>query len=99
MLNAPAYSEIINPGEKTIEHDSVLCKHCGRIMLMKAGFNSKPYMVVIKGDGSIYEREAGFCRKCYGYVCPVCDGKECQNYLAKIDEEEKIARKIICEAV
>jgi hypothetical protein len=100
MLNAPAYSEIIRPGERSIEHDSTVCKHCGRIMLMKPGFGSKPFMVVMRADGTHYEREAGFCRNCYGHICPVCDGKGCKPYLAKIDEDEAAQRKrLICEGL
>lgn len=99
MRNAQGYSQIFEPGQRTIEHDTANCRHCGRVMLMKPGLNAKPYMVVLRGDGSVYEKEAGFCRNCFGHICPACDGKECKNYFAKLDEAEKIARKIICEGL
>lgn len=99
MRRPEGYSEIFGPGMRTMEHDTANCRHCGRVMLVKPGFNSTPYIFVVRADATMYEREAGFCRKCYGYVCPVCDGKECSNFHARLDEREKVARKIICEGI
>ena len=95
MRNSPAYCEIIEPGKTTVEFDSCLCGHCGRIMLLRAGMNTVPQMVVVRADGSNYLRDAGFCRSCWQHVCPACDGKECKPHLKQVEEEEAAARRLL----
>ena len=96
MRNPTGFTEIISPGERTMEIDAPPCKHCGFIMFMKPGFRTTPVTLILRGDGTQYEKEAGYCRRCQGYICPRCDGKECYPYHMRIEDEEKAARKFIC---
>lgn len=94
VLKAEGYSIINSPGERAIEHDTFTCGHCNFITFTK-GIGSKMQVVVIQNDQSVTVKDAGFCRKCWRYICPRCENFDCTPLEAKLDAEEKQARKLI----
>lgn len=98
MLKAEGYSIINNPGERVVEHDTLTCGHCGFITFTQAGVaGGPPRLAVIQFDNSITMRDVHRCRSCWRFVCPKCEKTafECMPYEAKIELEEKTARKLI----
>lgn len=95
MLNPQGYATIIDPDRGLIEFDAVTCAHCGNVSMTRSTVNSTPQITVYKADGTNYEKDAGFCRACFHYICPICDGKPCSNRFKRLDEEEKVARSLI----
>ena len=97
MRNAPGYSIITSPGERAVENDVTKCAHFQRVMLLAPGF-SAPFMMVFRADGSHYMRDSVKCLNCYQHICPACEAKrECVPFEKKVDEEEKAARRLICQ--
>jgi hypothetical protein len=98
MRNPQGYAEVIDPthafGRMVTEHDTITCIHCGRVNMTR-GPTGKLECMVFRADGTHYFREAGFCRSCYQPVCPICDGKPCQNRFRIMDEAEARTRKLI----
>lgn len=95
MRNAEGYSVVVSPGERPIEHDTATCAHCQGISFTKSP-GGKLQVLMFKNDGSHVLRDIGFCRNCYRYVCPRCEGKECVPFEKKLDLEEAAARKFTC---
>ena len=65
---------------------------------MKPGLKPTPIMMIVRADGSVYEREAGWCPSCRGPTCPACDGRPCVPYEKRVEAEERAARTFLCEA-
>lgn len=95
MLNSPGYSIITEPGKRDIEHDVFTCGHCQSITFTKSG-HGRMQVLIMKNDGTQEMRECGFCRNCYRYICPRCEGMPCYPAEKRIEEEEKLARRFIC---
>lgn len=94
MRNAGGYSIITEPGQRDVEHDTYTCGHCGSITFT-VGEGNRLQVAVIKGNGNIEMRDAGFCRKCWRHICPRCIGFKCTPFEAKIEQEEAEANKRI----
>jgi hypothetical protein len=98
MFRAEGYNAITLPGSRVIEHDTTTCRHCQAVSFVK-GTGSQMQVKVISADGLFFRYEAAhFCRNCWGWCCPRPEcRKECKPFLAKLDAEEKMMRKFICE--
>lgn len=55
-----------------VERDTVSCKHCGRVIVVKPGSGYTVYLIV-QPDGSWREEPGAWCRCCMGPVCLPCD--------------------------
>jgi hypothetical protein len=91
MLKAGGYSIITTPGAKPIEHDTFTCAHCGFVTFTKSGFGCME-VAVIQFDHAVTMRQVSRCRRCFEYICPKCEGRDCTPRLASIEAEEKKAR-------
>lgn len=100
MFRAEGYSIITAPGERAIEQDTYTCGHCNAISFTKPLVGGTLQVAVVQNDGSVRMQPAGFCRKCWRWICPRCEaaagrGFECVPLEAKIEAEEAAARKLI----
>lgn len=95
MLRAEGYSVINAPGERAIEQDTYTCGHCNFITFTQPGLGKPLQTAVIQPGGTVIMKDAGFCRKCWRHICPRCENFECQPLEAKIEREERTARKLI----
>ena len=95
MRNAGWYGETFAPGERTKEEDAYGCAHCQAISFVRPGFGKPLQVAMVKRDGSVTMVDAPFCRNCYQYICPRCEGKPCVPKEKMIEEMEKAARKVI----
>ena len=60
---------------KVEQHSTITCKHCQRIVIVKA--RQRP------------EDVGGFCTLCSGLICPNCVGKGCDTFEAKLERLER----------
>ncbi|SRR6266567_8086756 len=97
MRQPGGYATIIDPNARQLvqEHDTFTCPHCGSVSMTRSAATGKLETMVFRADGTHYMREAGFCRSCFQHVCPRCDGKPCDNRFRRMEDEEKLARKLI----
>lgn len=94
MRNASGYSVINSPGERSLEHDTFSCAHCGKIEFTR-GLWGNFQIAVIKGDGTVEMRDVHKCFRCDEYICPRCVGKDCEPKFKRIEREEREARRIL----
>lgn len=95
MRKAHGFGHIIGDpahGFGMSEHDVVNCIHCGGISMTRSSATGKLEVAVFRGDGTLYMKEAGFCRSCMAPICPRCDGKGCNNRFRRMELEEAQAR-------
>lgn len=95
MLKAEGYSIITAPGERPVEQDTFTCGHCNAISLTSPGFGKPLQVAVVRADGSVYMKDAGFCRNCFRHICPRCENFECVPLEKKLELEERAARRLI----
>lgn len=95
MRHASGYATIVDPDHGIQEFDAITCAHCGGVSMTQTTVNSTPQVLVYRADGTHYMKDAGFCRACFSHICPLCNGKECSNRFKRIDEEEKLCRKLL----
>jgi hypothetical protein len=90
MRSAGGYSVITEPGKRDVEHDTFSCAHCNAITFTQPGWGKPLQVAVVRVDGSIMMKDAGFCRKCYRHICPRCENKfECTPVEKRLDDEER----------
>ena len=86
-------------GKTRRETDTVKCRHCGGMILVKPGTVNTVYLIPHKGhivDENSYLEEAGaFCRNCMGPICLTChhDGR-CTPFMRVIELQEEKQRLI-----
>lgn len=94
MRTAGGYSTIMSPGERALEQDTFTCAHCSAISFTKPGWDKPLQVAVIRNDGSVFMKDAGFCRKCYRHICPRCENTfECTPIEKRMEDEEKAWRR------
>jgi hypothetical protein len=69
------YILVIGADGHTIEErDTVLCRHCQRIIEVKPGTWGRVYLVHDPASPTSYRDEPGaYCGKCMGPICHACD--------------------------
>lgn len=97
MRNPEGYSIITDPAfARPIEHDTTSCGHCNAISFTQVK-GGKPQVLIFQNDGNHVMRDVPFCRNCFRFICPRCEGKECypfEKYLDKVEGEAQ--RRFIC---
>ena len=94
MRNAGGYSIITDPAVgRPIEQDTFTCAHCNAITFTREGLGKPLQVAVIRVDGSVTMKDAGFCRRCYRHICPRCENSfECTPIEKRLEEDEKAWR-------
>ena len=96
MRKPQGYAEIIDPGASRLvtEFDTITCIHCGKVEMTR-GPTGNLQCLVVRADGTHYFKDAGRCHYCWQEICPACIGKPCNNRFRMLEEEEKIAQKVL----
>jgi hypothetical protein len=94
MRDPQGYSIVTDPRfSRPIERDTTTCGHCNAVSFTEREAG-KPQVLIFRMDGTHYMKDVGFCRKCWRYICPRCEGKrDCTPFEAKLEIEEAVARK------
>lgn len=71
MIRPQGYAIIVDPRAGTIEHDTITCGHCQRIVWVKPGSGATVY--IVRTQTHTYEEPGAFCRCCMTSVCLACD--------------------------
>lgn len=69
MRRPQGYAQVIGVG--VVEHDSITCGHCSRIVLVKPGTAATVY-VLPQMQGPAKEEPGAMCRVCMRHVCLKC---------------------------
>lgn len=68
------YLVITDPETSVVEIDTVMCRHCQRIVQLKPGTMGQVYLVPSSFGG--YREEAGaYCSSCSGPLCLACEAR------------------------
>jgi len=79
-------------GYQDLEHDSIICGHCNRIVLVKAGSASTVY-VFYQLTGPPKEEPGAHCAICDKPICLTCyDKRVCLPLMKKIEQMEARGR-------
>lgn len=102
MLRPQGYMQVIDPDLSVVEHDTITCKHCQRIVFIKPGTVGTVYLIPAKPRDVTdldalkrYDEVPGaFCRQCMGAVCLPCDDKgTCTTAEKFLEQLEKQGRR------
>lgn len=75
MRNPGGYAIICEPGKSNLEFDTFSCRHCNRVIHVKAGARA--------------EDLGGLCKICMGLICSACvDLGTCDPLEAKLARAE-----------
>lgn len=85
MPHARGYSIVIDPAvARPLEHDTLQCVHCQRILVLKPGSGGTTYLFHHR-DGRVTEAPGAWCGRCDAPVCLAChaDGR-CRPWEAQL---------------
>jgi hypothetical protein len=101
MRSPHGYFISVDPAASTSqENDIMSCAHAycgngnGSIHMVKSSLTGKLEVMVFRADGSHYFKECGYCRSCMAPVCPICDGKPCNNRHRRMEAMEELHHKL-----
>jgi hypothetical protein len=93
MRNPQGYAVITAPDE-IVEHDTITCGHCNKIVRVKAGTGATVY-IIPTFNGPPKEEAGAFCRQCMRAIClPCCDIGVCTPLMKRIEAMEDKGRRL-----
>jgi hypothetical protein len=101
------YIVITDPEAPTVERDTVICRHCQRIIELKPGTMATVYLIPDDASPTLYREETGgYCGSCAGPLCLSClarevTGERCErgslHWERRLENFEKGARQVLRE--
>jgi hypothetical protein len=92
VLKPQGYATVFTAGGRVIEHDTITCSHCMRVILVKPNTLSRIYLFP-QLDGSMREEPGAGCLKCGKPIClSCCDVGTCTPAEKMLEFMEKVGR-------